>query len=71
MKNLPDFSWITDKDTREYCENNFVNDETLELLRQPGNILCEHPPGQLNPNGFMCVYNTNEDRYLLHGPIDK
>ena len=71
MKNLPDFSSIKDEETRTYCENNFVNDETLELLEKPGNVLREHPPGPLNPKGFMNIYNLNEGRYLLHDPIDK
>ena len=71
MQNLPDFSWIEDEETRTYCENNFVNDETLEMLEEPGNVLRKHPPGQLNPEGFMNVYNRNEGRYLLHDPIDR
>ena len=64
MKNLPDFSYIEDTETREYCENNFVNDETLDMLREDGNVLRPW-------REYMLVYNINDGIYLHHDPIDK
>ena len=64
MKNLPDFSYIEDTETRQYCEDNFVNDETLDLLKE-GNVLRKDHKDR------MLVYNLKDGRYLLHDPIDK
>lgn len=73
QKNIPDFNWITDEETRKYCENNFVNDEILEMLKEDGNILREMEPSKygVNDKPWMNVYNTNEGIYLEHGPIDQ
>ena len=60
-KNIPTFEWIDDAETREHCENHFVNDETIDLLRE-GNILREY-------NGNILVYSLEHGRYLLHDPI--
>lgn len=67
QKNLPDFSWIEDDFTRNYCENNFVNDETIELLKEPGNVLRGH----IHDGNIILVYSLNEGRYLVTDPIDK
>ena len=65
QKNLPDFSFITDEFTRNYCENNFVNDETLEILKEPGKVLREDYKGRI------LIYDKDEGVYLHHDPIDK
>ena len=37
QKNVPNFNWIEDDEPRKYCEKNFVNNETLEMLKEKCN----------------------------------
>ena len=76
MKNLPDFSWIADDETRLYCENNFVNDDTLDLIRD-GKVLREYQGALVVRGGIsyressrMLVYCKETGRYLHTGRID-
>jgi len=71
-----DFSWIEDKETREYCEKHFINNKALDMIRE-GKVLRryntgrEYPKPKSNPPGIMMLYCPIKEMFynLVYHPI--
>lgn len=69
-----DFSWIKDKETREYCEKYFVNNKTLNMIRE-GKVLRTFDTGNKYPKPKMglTMLHDLERNYtynLIYHPIN-